>query len=87
MKNEFKKTYADNKVDADGKKLNEKIGKGTNKNQLVKVMKERGFKKDTTISLKIENQINKDLHHFAIENNMSKSFIIQTLIKNFLKNN
>tara|TARA_R110001632_G_scaffold42462_3_gene107533 strand:+ start:840 stop:1103 length:264 start_codon:yes stop_codon:yes gene_type:complete len=87
MKNEFKKTYADNKVDADGKKLTEKIGKGTDQKQLVKVLKERGSVKDTTISFKIENKINHDLHHFAIENNMSKSFIIQTLIKNFLKNN
>ncbi len=87
MKNEFKKTYADKKVDANGTKLSENIGKGTDKNHLVKVMKERGYKKDTTISLKIENEVNKELHHFAVENNMSKSFIIQTLIKNFLKNN
>ena len=40
-KNYFKKTYADKKVNAQGRKLSEKIGKGINENHKDKVLKVR----------------------------------------------
>ena len=41
-KNEFKKSYADKKVDENGKKLPEVIGKGLNKDHLIAIENAKG---------------------------------------------
>ena len=77
MKNKFKKS------DANGNKLPEEIGKGINKDHLEKVMKEINTK-DDIISFKIESDIHDKLIKSASKRGVSKSFIIQELIKGFL---
>jgi hypothetical protein len=77
MKNNFKKS------DAQGNKLPEQIGKGLNKEHLKKVLKETSIKNDI-ISFKIEREIHDKLIRSANKMNVSKSFIIQELIKEFL---
>jgi len=77
MKNNFKKS------DAQGNKLPEQIGKGLNKEHLKKVLKETSIK-DDIISFKIEREIHDKLIRSANKMNVSKSFIIQELIKEFL---
>jgi|TARA_Y100000310_G_scaffold167497_1_gene167263 hypothetical protein len=64
-------------------KLPEEIGKGINQDHLDKVIKERN--KDFTISFKIENHINKQLEDKCEEMEVPKSFLLQYLVKNFLK--
>ena len=77
MKNNFKKS------DAQGNKLPEQIGKGLNKEHIKKVLKETSIK-DDIISFKIEREIHDKLIRSANKMNVSKSFIIQELIKEFL---
>ena len=77
MKNNFKKS------DAQGNKLPEQIGKGLNKEHLKKVLKETSIK-DDIISFKIEREIHDKLIRSANKMNVTKSFIIQELIKEFL---
>ena len=77
MKNKFKKP------DAQGNRLPEEIGKGINKEHLKKVMKESTIK-DDIISFKIEREIHDKLIRASNKLNVSKSHIIQELIKEFL---
>ena len=77
MKNNFKKS------DAQGNKLPEQIGKGLNKEHIKKVLKETSIK-DDIISFKIEREIHDKLIRSGNKMNVSKSFIIQELIKEFL---
>jgi len=78
MKNKFKK------VDAKGNRLPEQIGKGINKEHLKKVMKETTIK-DDMISFKIEREIHDKLIRAANKMNVTKSFILQELIKEFVE--
>jgi len=64
-------------------KLPEQIGKGINKEHLDKVLEAR--KKESMICIRIENHINSKLDAKAKDMEIPKSFIIQELIKNFLK--
>jgi hypothetical protein len=64
-------------------KLPEEIGKGRNEEHIKEVIKERN--KDFTLCVKIETHINLKLEKKAKEMEVPKSFLIQYLIKEFLK--
>jgi len=64
-------------------KLPEEIGKGRNEEHIKKVLKERN--KDFTLCIKIETHINLELERKCLEMDVPKSFLIQFLIKDFLK--
>jgi len=78
MKNKFKKS------DAQGNKLPEKIGKGINEEHLKEVLEERN-NKDSVLNVRISSDINEKLIKKCENNNVSKSFYIQELLKNHFK--
>jgi hypothetical protein len=45
-----------------------------------------GEKKDANISLRIENTLNEQLEDYCIQNGITKTEFIKTLIQNFFKN-
>lgn len=87
----MKNTFKGAKLDAKGNELNEQIGKGRNEEHINKVIAERKLNessiklKDSTLSLKIESELHNRLIQKSEIMEVPKSFIVQELIKNFLK--
>jgi len=64
-------------------KLPEEIGKGINQEHLDRVMNART---PSSITIRLPEAVHDELSAKACEMNVTKSFIIQELIINFLKN-
>ena len=78
-KNKFKK------VDSEGNKLTDEIGKGINKKHLKKVMADRGMDTVNTFRSKVSDSI--DFELVCKREGLNKSLVLRELMITFTKNN